>query len=469
MSDTTLPTDGTVSASRSVAEVRAKSHNFTPDDLQHWHKDISVGRSKVTKFARLVLLVIFGFGTIWGATAELGGAIMAKGRVVTENRNREIQYREGGILEEILVREGDTVEAGQIVARLNTYDDRTQLAGMKVQQAIIRIQLARRVAGVAGYPEMIIPADIDEDVLAHPRVQETIVSQRSEFAAAQDFIQGQIRQLEIQVENLTKENGAQRDIITTLSKQEEIGLETVAGLEVLFEQGNTDLSRLNNEKRILANTQERLKQTEARIYQNEGRIREAENEKTQVRLRLLQESEDESIGLQAQLNDVSQTIDRLTDRIRRADLVSPVAGQVHQILRRTVGATLRPGETILEIFPEQDSLVLEVELDPADKPKVFVGQSARLQFGNLFSNVPIEGEVTIVGEDVVTPPNPQQPPYILAYVSVDIANAPEEWGDVTTKFFPGNKGQVFLKSESKTFFEILAAPFSRADETIFTE
>lgn len=435
---------------------------FKPGDLQKWHEGVSVKRHKVTKFAKIVLLVMFGLGSIWASTVEIGGAVVAPGTVITEARNRVIQNLEGGILYALPVREGETVNKGDVVAQLDTTASDGQLQALEVREAIFRIQLARRQATIADLDEIELPTDLPARVMASPRVQETIAAQRSEFQSSNDFIKGEIKALEIQIDNLYKDNQGLSQVLSSLQKQEAQTREFAMGLKELLEKdGTVSVQVVNRELGLLYGLEAQIEETKVQMQQNLGGIEDAENRKQQVRLQLLQRSEIQTVNLQAQLNDTSEQIARLRDRIERASMRSPVDGTVIQIHQKTLGAVLKPAETILEIFPIEDQLQIEVRIKPKDVKDTRLGQSAKIQFGRIFSSSPISGTLTFISDDVVPDPEDRNAdPTYTALVRVD----PDA---DTDDVIPGNTAQVYLETEPRTFFEIITGPFSRLEFEAF--
>ena len=438
---------------------------FTADDLQTWHYGLQIPVHKITKFAKLVLFLVFGLGSIWAMTVPLGGAIIARGSVVTEDRNRLVQSFDGGVIADILVREGDRVQTSQVIARLDTEPLEAQLISLQVRRAILRVQLARRQAAIAGLDTVPVPTDIPAAILAQTRVQETISGQKSEFAAMRDFVAGEIRSLTIQIDNLRRDNVGLQGILDSSLKEEAQTRELAEGFQELYDNGGTISKRvLNQELARLYALEARIKETRVQMEQNLGSIESAENQKAQVRLNLLRNSEAQSVQFQTNLNQTEREIDQIRARIERAELRAPTDGTVLVVHHKTLGGVLRPAETVMEIFPSQDRLLMEARVNPSDITDVVIGQKARVQFGKIFSGSPVTGKVVFISDDAVPDPDTSQSAqddnkYVVR-VLVDAESAQD-------KVFPANSGTVYLETEPRTFFEIISGPFSRLEFNAF--
>ncbi|RMB12447.1 HlyD family type I secretion periplasmic adaptor subunit [Eilatimonas milleporae] len=432
---------------------------FTEDDLQDWHGGMPVTRERIVRFAKIIGLIVFGFGSIWGATVPLGGAISSQGRVIAEDRNRVVQHLEGGILSDLRVREGDRVEEGQILAILDDTQANARLRSMLVRQAILRVQLARRRAEVADQTSITFPADIRADILEHPRVQETIRSQISEFNALQDLRASEIAILDSRIASEENDIEGRGELVKALQKQVDLYRRELTDFRDLLDKGLVQRTRVFSTERNLVATEAQLAETNLEIQKSRNNIVNLDNEKLLVRLNQLKQAEDLAVELQKALNDADEQVERLLDLSARTEMRSPVDGIVFQISARTLGAVVRPGETLMELFPIDDKLRVEVKLSVKDVDEVEVGQPAEVHFGTLGKEKPLVGEVKYVSSDaVVTEKDPAG--HFIAYVDVDP-------GQDTKQMYPGNMGQVYILTEPKTFFSILAGPFNRVKVNAF--
>ena len=426
---------------------------FHADDLHTWHQSVDTDRTKLQRFAMIVMIFVVGFGGIWGSTAKLGGAIIGSGRVVAEGRNRVIQHLEGGILSDILVREGDRVEKQQIVARLEDVQVRTQLVSEQIQAAILRIQLSRRRAEIRGEESFDFPRDLPENIAKHPRVLETIDSQRSEFEALRklrdtqiEIVKGQIEAAEVQAKGNAEVLVAQQEQVSLLEQE-------LSDLNQLVEKELIRRSEIFARRRALADIKANVALTKQRLTQAEGEAANLLNEIRQTEQTYLRDANAALVEIQQQLNAGEERIERFVDVLDRGVIRSPVEGTVFRISKLTLGAVIQPAEALMEIFPDEDLLTIEASIEPKDIESVNVGQEARVVFPSSRnkSMSPIPGTVTYVSADtVMSEASPMG--YYVARIRIE---------DPELTMLPGNAAEVYFRTTPKTFFQIVSEPITR--------
>ena len=437
---------------------------FRRADLQSWHEKVDTNSKPILRSALIVFIAIFGFGGIWAMTAPLGGSIVANGRVIAEGRNRIVQHLEGGILDELRVREGDAVIKGQVIAVL----DDTQIAAQRqanlLQRAILRVQLARRRAETSEQTSVRFPQDIHPAVASSSRVIEAIRSQQEEFqaqlkflTAGEEIVDARIRGQEGDIEGLG-------EVLVAEGRQLELFRKELASYQELFDKGLMEAARVYATERQVVELVARVARTNLDIKAAENNIETLGNEKRQVRLKFSKESHAALVELQQQLNQIDGTIVRLDDIMKRLLVRAPENGTVFRIAKRTLGAVIKAGEPIMEIFPDEDLLTIEAQLEVRHREKLFAGQEAAVVFpGNRIQSVTqYPARVSYVSADAVLSESNPQGSYVVRVVlsdaSADISN-----------FLPGNQAQVFIKTKPKTFIDIIIGPITRFTQNVFNE
>ncbi|WP_374764225.1 HlyD family type I secretion periplasmic adaptor subunit [Yunchengibacter salinarum] len=458
MSSQTLPATGD---SREVTLGAPTS--FKPAELQRWHEGVETSRSGVLRKAKIVAILVFLFGGVWAAVAEVGGAIQVPGRVVAAGNNRVVQHLEGGILDALLVEEGDMVEKGQPVARIDVTQAASQLRSARIRRAILRVQLARRRAEVMGAKTIDFPDDIPEDVLAQRRVQETLESQRGEFRALQEVLQNQVKLIENQIKGERGTIEGQKAVITSLEKQADLFNRELADFQSLLEKGLIRRTQVFATERNLASLEARIAEARLQIERAENNISSLRTEKEKARLERVKEAENVAVEIQKQLNETADVIERLEDRVNRSAMRSPVDGVVFLIEQKSIGAVLRPGDTVMEIFPTHSRLELEVRISPGSIEDVEAGQDVTVKFGRGRTAEPLDGTLTYVSKDSVVDERSQES-YFIGRVQVD----PNE-AEASEHMLPGNMGTVLIKIEPKTFLQVLSGPIGMFTDQAFNE
>jgi HlyD family type I secretion membrane fusion protein len=441
----------------------ASQDQFKRETLENWSETVDTDNSKLQRLARIIILIIFGFGGVWAVFAPLGGAIVTQGRVVAVGKNRVIQHLEGGILEQLKVREGDKVSAGQVVARLDKTRINAQLQSLRLQKAIARISLARGRAEMGSMHEVSFPPDIDPAVATHPTVLETVSSQNEEFLAqynyrkaGREIISARIRGQRGDIEGLN-------EVLKAMSRQLELYEVELADYQTLLLQGAIDRTRVFATERQVVNHKAQIARTRLDIKAAENNIETLGNEQRQTTLRFLQDAASRVVLAQREISRIDGSLARVLDMLDRADVVSPDNGTVFRIAKQTVGSVVRAGEPIMEIYPDDDLLTVEAQLAVRHREKVFEGQEAAIVFPSTRAKATVQFPATLTflsPDSVVSEGDP-----IGSYIIRVTAETPEDIPDL----LPGNTAQIYIKTKPQTFLDILAGPLKRFGDQAFTD
>jgi len=448
---------------KSVA-VATTHDRFLRSDLQEWHKGVDTDQKSILQFAWRVFISIFVIGGIWAFTAPLGGAIVANGRIIAEDRNRVVQHLEGGILKELKVREGDTVSRGDVLAVLDDTQVGAQMQSNLLQRAILRVQLARRRSEVGDRTAIQFPRDMDQAVASHPRVLEAIASQQEEFQAQQRFLAAGEEIIDARIRGQKGDIEGLREVLVAMDRQLELYEVELRDYRDLLTRGAIDRTRVFATERQVVDLKARIARTNLDIKAAENNIETLGNEKRQQRLQFTQSAHEALVEIQKQLSQIESSITRLTDMRERLLVRSPENGTVFRVAKRTLGAVIQPGDPIMEIFPDDDRLTVEARLEPRHREKVSVGQEAAMVFpGNRLQSVTqYEAEVVYLSADSVTSDSDPLGSYVIRVQLLD-------YNEEISNFLPGNQAQVFIKTEPKTFIDIILGPITRFTQSAFNE
>lgn len=436
---------------------------FESRHLTDWAGKVDTDKRPLLRLAHSLFIIIFVFGGIWAGTAPLGGAIVTQGRVIAEGRNRVIQHFEGGILKELRVKEGDTVKAGEIVAVLDDTAIMAQLRASRLQRAILKVQLSRRRAEVNELEAIEFPDDLEPMVKDHPRVLEAITSQLDEFNAQRKFRQAGNEIIDAQILAQQGDIEGLQEVLVAMDRQLELFELELRDFKDLLSRGAIDRTIVFSTERQVVDLKARIARTKLDIRAAENNIETLSNQKRQEQLAELQDSNRVLVEVQQRLNDVESQVIRLQDMARRTEIRAPEDGTVFLIAKRTLGAVLRSGDPLMEISPKDDVLTIEARLEVRHIEKVHVGQEAAIVFptNRQKSTVQFPATLTYLSPDtVVTERDP-----IGAYTIHVTVDNPEGISDLVL----GNNAQVFVKTKSQTFFDILAGPITRFGINAFNE
>ncbi|HEY0837797.1 MAG TPA: HlyD family type I secretion periplasmic adaptor subunit [Azospirillum sp.] len=355
--------------------------------------------------AMLTIVVGFGGFFLWGFLARLDSAAVASGVVIVESHRKTLSHLEGGILKELLVRDGDLVKAGQVLLRLDGTQSAAALAQHQNQHWAVLARIARLTAEYLDEPSVTFPASL----LAHRDTLEAADAmgvQLRLFKARKEQFEGQIEvqnraidQIREEVTALRFQIDANREAIRTVDEE-------LRGVQELMLKGQTTKPRLLALQRDLANAKGRrgellanVAKAQQSIAQTQLRILELRNTRRSEAARELQDAQAQAATLEEQIRSVS-------DVLSRRDLTAPQDGRVTGLKYFTPGGVVASATPILDIVPQDDALLIEAKVQPTDIDVVHVGLKAYVTLSAYKQRKvpPVEGEVVYVSADTVTDP-----------------------------------------------------------------
>ncbi len=330
-------------------------------------KNISSKSVRLVWFSAISVLILL----IWAALAEIDQTARGIGQVVPSQRVQLIQNLEGGIIQEVPVREGQIIEKDAVVMRIDN-----ESAGSQYREALIRI--LEHEASIARLEALINDIDVvyPASVLADPNL---IKRQDALLRAATTQRNAELDVLSLQVEarkrELAEREEAKKQSLATLAlieKQRDLALPALK-LKAYSEIQFLDIEqRLQETKANLAGLEHSIPRTQAEVQEAEERLRLREAE-------LESQYQEELNQAQMQLLSLRELITAGDDKVRRTEMRSPVRGIIKAIYSSTVGGVVAPGATVMEIVPLDDSLIIEARFNPADIAFLYPGQKATVR------------------------------------------------------------------------------------------
>ncbi len=432
--------------------------------------EIKMQDNGIRWFGYLVILILFGGLGGWSAYAMIDSAAMAPGLVTVESYRKAVQHLEGGIVQELTVREGDTVQAGDIVARLDDTQFSSQLEAVRSQLAALRALEARLIAERDGLDEVVLPPTLiqtTETVVVDPRVNEFISVQRQVFEARRADLTGRIEVLEQRIEQLQEQVTGLDARERSLVRRIDLYNDELSGLRSLFDEGMGDKIRLRALDRDLAEVEGEL--AAVRSDRNRARLQIAE-----TRLQIAQTQREahrdvvtELSAVQERLFEALEQARGLEDRVRRTAVRAPATGRVVGLDVHTVGGVLAPGERLMDIVPQDEPLVIDARVLPQDIDRVFAGLEAQVRFTafNFRTTPTVTGRVMTLSADSLTDPQTGMS-YFLARVEVSDSER-QKLGEVV--LLPGMPAEVMIITGERTLLDYIMRPLSDALARSFRE
>lgn len=418
--------------------------------------------SRVIVGVTLCFLLVGAVGG-WAATAKLTGAVIAQGAVTVDQNLKSIQHRDGGIVSDIAVREGDYVEAGQLLIRLEDVQTKAELSIIRSQLIELASRKARLLAERDGLKEIELPVGLD---LGHSETALVINGDKRLFDGNRANRESQKQQLELSIEQIGEEiKGleAQR-----ASKDDEIAL-----LEIEYKRikGLAD-KRLIESTRVYTSDRDKARLMGERGEANAA-IARAKARMSEIRLQIISIDENGRTEAQRELSLVetkmSELHDRRTaveDRLARTDIRAPIAGTINELNIHTVGGVISPAEVLVTIVPANAKLKIEVRLAPISIDQVAVGQAARLRFSafNQRTTPELIGKVVHVSPATSRDPSTGETFYLGG---IDVTEV--ELAKLGDHLLPGMPVEVYVSTEERTAISYLAKPLTDQFERAFRE
>jgi HlyD family secretion protein len=403
--------------------------------------------------ATVALLVLAVGG--WAGTTELSGAVIAPGSLVVESSVKKVQHPTGGVVGELRVKEGDQVEAGQIVVRLDEVQTRSALAVIQRNLDEMQARQARLMAERDDSPSIAFPGELLVKQ-AEPEVERLIAGERRLFDLRRTARDGQKAQLAERVAQLHQEiEGLEGQIVAKGRESELIGKE-LEGTRTLWKKNLVPIDRLSALERNAARLDGERGALVAASAQTKGKITETQLQIIQVDQELRSEVARELADIRQRSTELMERKTGAEDLLKRIDIRAPQSGAVHELTVHTIGGVIAPGEPIMLIVPEADALAVEAKISPADVDQLHVGQPARLHFSAFSRDATPEvtGEVTVVSADVRRDERSGE-----AFYTVRIRVSESERQRLgAVKLVPGMPVEVFLATAPRTVVSYLVKP-----------
>ncbi|MFO1146885.1 MAG: HlyD family type I secretion periplasmic adaptor subunit [Alsobacter sp.] len=405
----------------------------------------------------MALLCVGGiFG--WAALTEISGAVIAQGAVVVDSSAKKIQHQNGGIVGEILVREGSRVAAGDVLVRLDETVLSANLAIVRRALDELQVRQARLTAERDGLEAIAFPAALAERAeRAEERdVQRIMQAEQRLFELRRNARLGQKSQLEQRIAQLQEEIAGVTTQAEAKAREIDLIRRELEGVRDLYRKNLIQLSRLTALEREEARLDGERGALVAGAAQAKGKVTETALQILQIDQDLRSETAKELREIQGRIAELSERRVTAEDQLRRVDIRAPQAGVVHQLAVHTVGGVVGPGELMMLIVPEGEDLAVEVKIPPQDIDQVRVGQKAMLRFTafNQRTTPELEGVVTLVSADLNTDPRTG-----AGYFTARMAVADQERARLEgARLMPGMPVDAFVQTGYRSVLSYLLKP-----------
>lgn len=411
------------------------------------------------------LAVLIGVLGVWSATTMIGGAIIASGHAVVEGNMKRIQSLDGGIVASIEVQNGDRVEAGDVLLRLDATLMQTNLDIARARLAAAMTLQARLVAEQSGADEITFP--LPDPALGLPDASARQAGQRQIFAARAAVLDGGRERLvetqaqyEAQARGITGQMEAVREQLRLLEID-------IGNMQTLADQGLARQSQMSELARARAELTGQLAGLEAEQSRLITAARDAELRTLQEERAFMESVVVELRTVTAEIQELMLEITTRQAQLARVDITAPVSGIVHEMQVSTLGGVVAPGETILEVVPVGEDLSFEVRVDPRAIDQVRPGQPAQLMLSSFDpQETPrLVATVADVSASAITDPATGQ-----SYYRATLEVTPSEIARLgQVELMPGMPVEAFLQTHDRSVIAYLTEPLTSSLRHAFRE
>lgn len=401
----------------------------------------------------LAFIAIFG---VWGGFAPLAGGAFAPGTIAPFGSVRTIQHFEGGIIERILVRDGDPVEPGDPLLELKSVASASEVAALLDRRRAKAAEAARLEAELIGAREI----DFPPELLADAAAASTMAAESRILRARDTMIDARKKMLGQRIEQLEQQILGYSAQVQSTALQLDLVNEELSDKSQLLSQGLTPKVELLRLQRDAAQIKGFEGEYLASIAAARQQIAEAETELLAIDAERMEQVSEKAGAIRGELAEIEQVLEARRDVLARTIVTAPVAGVVNNLRVKTEGGVIGSGQAILDIVPTEEKLVIDAMITPMDIDKVEVGMESHVQLPAVASRKTpqVTGIVTNVSAETVTDRYTGQPHYLAR---VEVAQSELETANVEG-LLVGMPAYVIIVSEERTMMQYLLQPFTDA-------
>jgi len=414
---------------------------------------------RIARLGLWTLGVGFGGFVLWAAFAPLDEGVPTQAMVSVDTKRKPVQHASGGTVREVLVREGQIVQQGDVLLRLgdkmaraNHETSRQRYFGLRAAQSRLQAEQAG-MATASFHPDLVAAAEQDPLIRQHIDTQrQLLASRRAALASAIASLEESVRGYEVQIEGY-------RQVAVNRQEQMRLVERELNGVRGLVAEGYAPMTRQMELERGLAEIRSGLADNNANQMRARSAILELRQRMQTLRAEYRKEVETQLADLQREVEAEEQRYVAMQEELRRTDIMAPAAGQVVGLTVQSPGAVVAPGQKIMDIVPRDEQLMLDAQVSPHLIDRVRVGQPVDVRF-SAFAHSPqlvVEGTVQSLSSDILMD-EATRVPYYLARVSV----TPEGIKTLGKRQLqPGMQAEVVIRTGERSLLTYLLHPLTK--------
>lgn len=415
------------------------------------------------RVVRLTIWALIGFVVfflLWAHFAEVEEVTRGDGKAIPSSRLQKIQNLEGGIVAEIFVRDGQIVEAGAPLIRLDDTRFASNVGETEADRMALQLRVERLSAEVAGRDLEIPEAMSAQDPRQAESEMQLFLSRQQQLRDEVAGLEEQLTQRRQELREFTSKQGQFRNSLELLRQE-------IRMSEPLVAEGAISAVEVLRLKRAEVESRGQLEATTLAIPRAQAAITEVERKIDETRGRFRSEALGQLGEARTELNKIQSTGRALEDRVKRTLVTSPVRGIVKQLLVNTIGGVIQPGSDLVEIVPLDDSLLVEARIRPQDIAFLHPGQMATVKFTAYDYTIygGLKAELEQIGADTVT--DEEGNSFYLIQLRTEKSHLGNE--DQPLLIIPGMVASVDILTGKKSILSYLLKPILRARSEAFRE
>ena len=415
--------------------------------------------SSVARTGLWVLGLGFGGFLLWAALAPLDEGVPTQGMVTLDSKRKMVQHLSGGIVKEVLVQEGQQVKEGDALMRLDGAVAKSNYEAVRQRYLGYRTMQSRLFAEQAGHDVIDWHPDV-KAAMSDPLIKQQVSTQQQLIQARRAALAADLQGIEENSQGLKEQFNSYQNVLVQRRSQLALLSEELNNTRGMVKEGYAPRNRQLELERMVAESNAAI----ADLMGNSLRISRQISELTQRTVARKQEYRKE---IESQLADITREVQSdaekfvaVTADLDRMEIKAPATGQVVGLTVQTVGAVLQPGQKLLDVVPDNQTLLLEAHIPPHLIDKVQAGLPADIRF-NSFAHSPqlvVEGKVLSVSGDLLSDPQQPQYAYYLARVQVTPTGM-KTLGQ--RQMQPGMPAEVVIKTGERSLLTYLLHPLTK--------
>jgi HlyD family secretion protein len=404
----------------------------------------------------LAIVALVGGLGVWSVNAKISGAVVSSGMIQVESNRQVIQHPEGGVVGDILVKNGDRVAAGDVLLRLDDTLLTSELAIVEGQLFELFARRARLVAERDGTEDFAFSAGAARDFRENPQFTELLQGQERLFHARRDALAQETAQLEEQILQASNQIQGAQSQLSAFIEQEQLVAEELSDIQSLFDKGLTQANRLTAQRREHSRLKGEIGNFQSNIALLKGEIAGLEIQK----LRLQTQTREEAItGLRDighQELELSERRLALLETLSRLDIRTPVSGVIYDSQIFAIQSVISPAQPIMFVIPQDQPLVVASRVESIHIDQVHVGQDVSLRFSAFDQRFTpeIQGQVSRLSADVFTDDVTG-----LSYYQAELLPLEGELAKLEgQELLPGMPVEAFIKTSERSPLNYLTKP-----------